>query len=1068
MKTRKSERLSDLFSVIACILIIFSISFYSLVHAQVSAGGTPISFTSDLPKNIPSVTTPPIDAATLKAEDEREAAEGMPFRFGFGFDVEYSLDNSGTWEELADDGRLWRLRIESPRAYSINLIYGEFWLPPGAQFFIYSEDKKMVIGAFTEDNNKEHGQFATGLVKGPVSILEYYEPLSVRGTGAITISRIIHGYRNIFDKSTAEGVLGKILDFGDSDLCNNNVYCGEGLNWIDQIRAVGMLLTAGGTRFCSGALVNNVEEDMEPYFLTANHCDIGSSNTWIVMFNYEAEGCSNPASEPSTDLTTSGTTIRAKWSGTDFMLLELQETPPLYYQVYYPGWSRSTSAASSSVGVHHPSGDIKKISYENSTAISMTWGSPANNHWKVTFDDGVIEHGSSGSPLYDQNKRIVGQLHGNPNYNPFLGYCDQPDAWYGKFSLSWTGGGSSSTRLKDWLDPEDYDPTTLNGKLFGVSGTVAKSVKWKGTIILVGNVTVPSGKTLTILSNSTVNLNGWYIKSTGGNIVRQSGVIFTPKDISVKSGTTLKGQYLTIQSAINNASSSQDVYPAAGTYTENINMKSIVDVVGAGKYSTTINGTVTWQNKTGAKLKDLTVNNRITINSGNDNRIENVQAKKRIELNYGSNHEITDVTANHTDYYGIYALDTDPYIDNFVYNTRYPVGIYGLSGAYLDIYDGQLEDKSRGVLLNGYADARVSSIEFCGNGWDIYAYTGSSANAYGCVWSGDPNYRTYGDVTWIPQSYDICGFYKSVVAQQQPASAISVVSLENEDGWDTYSQALSGYNAIKELLRSDTLSGMENEPEKYVTEYKSVVNLFKQVVTEYPGSLLSIKALSRIADCYWNLRQPEMVFDYINVVVDNSTYDSLKPYALKELVPYYLSKNDNDQALKVIDKVLALLIDDQLTGEMLFSKGIIYRYYKNDLKNAVAVFQQVISLFPDSPLALAAQANLGDVGEGYAVGDSTSSALDGGELVMGSYPNPFNPAATIRFSLPEAGNVRLMVYDIMGREVIRLVDGSMDPGWQTIIWNGRTIDGREVPTGLYIARLVTPTATKTIKLVMMK
>ena len=108
------------------------------------------------------------------------------------------------------------------------------------------------------------------------------------------------------------------------------------------------------------------------------------------------------------------------------------------------------------------------------------------------------------------------------------------------------------------------------------------------------------------------------------------------------------------------------------------------------------------------------------------------------------------------------------------------------------------------------------------------------------------------------------------------------------------------------------------------------------------------------------------------------------------------------------------------------------------------------------------------MGESFGSADSTSFVLDGGELVMESYPNPFNPTATIRFGLPEAGYIQLTVYDIMGREIVRLVENYMEAGYQRVTWNGRTMDGREVPTGLYIARLVTPTATKTIKLVMMK
>ncbi|MFC1543601.1 T9SS type A sorting domain-containing protein [Candidatus Neomarinimicrobiota bacterium] len=61
-----------------------------------------------------------------------------------------------------------------------------------------------------------------------------------------------------------------------------------------------------------------------------------------------------------------------------------------------------------------------------------------------------------------------------------------------------------------------------------------------------------------------------------------------------------------------------------------------------------------------------------------------------------------------------------------------------------------------------------------------------------------------------------------------------------------------------------------------------------------------------------------------------------------------------------------------------------------------------------------------------------------------------------------------MVYDLLGREVVRLIEGYRDAGWQELVWNGRDARGREVPTGIYIARLITPQGVKAIKLVMMK
>ncbi len=85
-----------------------------------------------------------------------------------------------------------------------------------------------------------------------------------------------------------------------------------------------------------------------------------------------------------------------------------------------------------------------------------------------------------------------------------------------------------------------------------------------------------------------------------------------------------------------------------------------------------------------------------------------------------------------------------------------------------------------------------------------------------------------------------------------------------------------------------------------------------------------------------------------------------------------------------------------------------------------------------------------------------------------NYPNPFNPSTTMRFDLPQAMDVRIAVYDLLGREVIRLVDGRIEQGYHQVVWNGMTANGSELPTGVYIARLVTPEYSKSIKMVLLK
>lgn len=85
-----------------------------------------------------------------------------------------------------------------------------------------------------------------------------------------------------------------------------------------------------------------------------------------------------------------------------------------------------------------------------------------------------------------------------------------------------------------------------------------------------------------------------------------------------------------------------------------------------------------------------------------------------------------------------------------------------------------------------------------------------------------------------------------------------------------------------------------------------------------------------------------------------------------------------------------------------------------------------------------------------------------------NYPNPFNLVTTFRYDLPKGSDVSLVVYDILGLEVARLVDGYMEPGYHHIQWAGKNQSGRSVPSGIYIGRLVTPEYTKSIKMVLLK
>ena len=232
----------------------------------------------------------------------------------------------------------------------------------------------------------------------------------------------------------------------------------------------------------SGCLINNTSQNFTPYILTARHNFFDDSNsgsspnrnigTAIFTFHYLRQNCGSGT--PANARSITGATLRAQHRPTDVLLVQLNSTIPSSYDVYFAGWDRATTGATTATGLHHPSGDAMKISQARSTATAVSyiespyWTDVTLNHWRVTFDDGIVQYGSSVSPLFNQNRRIVGQLHENQN-NTCIStdntcYCRQtPVGEYGKFDLSWTGGLLNSTRLSNWLDLAGTNPAFLNG-----------------------------------------------------------------------------------------------------------------------------------------------------------------------------------------------------------------------------------------------------------------------------------------------------------------------------------------------------------------------------------------------------------------------------------------------------------------------------------------------------------------------------------------------------------------------------------------------------------------------------
>ena len=439
-------------------------------QSQQSVGGSPLSFILNDVENqefeIREFSS--LDLQEIEQEDIDRVNSGQLELFSRYIETEFTLENSGTYYNFDNGDRIWRLKITAREAKALNFLYNDFHLASNSVLHIYNADKTKVLGGFTSDNNKDSNMFATGNILGESAVLELFEPSSDYGLNRVSVEKIGYVYRNAFAEVNGEFR-------GGSDPCQVDVACSEGDAWTEEEKGVvRILLTSNqGQGWCSGSLVNNTSLNCAPYILTAWHCGIDSSpaqyNQFIYYFNYQTGSCGGNSSSGTQSIT--GSTRLAYSndgggnSGSDFLLTEIDSDIPESINAYYNGWNAVNTSSSGGVGIHHPSGDYKKISTYTSNLVSTAWGSANNSHWRVVWSatangHGVTEGGSSGSPIFNSDGLIIGQLTGGSSF------CNSPNSpdLYGKMSYNWDSNGNQNfEKLRLFLDPTNSGLLTLNG-----------------------------------------------------------------------------------------------------------------------------------------------------------------------------------------------------------------------------------------------------------------------------------------------------------------------------------------------------------------------------------------------------------------------------------------------------------------------------------------------------------------------------------------------------------------------------------------------------------------------------
>ena len=384
--------------------------------------------------------------APLESPTEPGAASG-PLRVADVQPLAASAQDHGAWRLEPGGGWTWEWIVEAPGSAATALAVEAGALPRRARLRFGADSKSL---RDSPPGARGPGRRWLPLVPGDaVQLSLELPPGAAPETAALRVVAAARAW------AAPAGSLAK------ADACEIDVACPVAEPWQDEVRSVARYTYQQGQflYFCTGQLVMDADESFRPWFLTAEHCGVGNGNDAgvVLYWNFEASSCGGPRDGP-VDQTQSGTIFRFSDTAADTTLLELEVDPPASYGVHHAGWDRSDAAVAAAVGIHHPAGDEKSISFSDRPLTKVrdcTTLAPPVTHWQVNgWDLGVTEGGSSGSGLWDADShRLVGVLTGG------LSYCDTPEDpdCYGRFAVAWANG------LDEWLDPSGTGALGVDG-----------------------------------------------------------------------------------------------------------------------------------------------------------------------------------------------------------------------------------------------------------------------------------------------------------------------------------------------------------------------------------------------------------------------------------------------------------------------------------------------------------------------------------------------------------------------------------------------------------------------------
>ncbi|GKT13967.1 trypsin-like peptidase domain-containing protein [Acidovorax sp. SUPP2522] len=370
------------------------------------------------------------------------------------------------WTPTASGGQVAALSFSADGAHGLRLGVLVRQLPGSAVLRVYSQARPSAVFEIAGqevlqiiERNQAAGDTSdagrtwwTPDTGGDEATLEIELPSGTPASAIdLSVPRLSHIYDNL-SLPTAEE-LEQQTKINESDACNLDSTCYD--DYAAQRNAVARMLFVypdGKTYVCSGTLLNDRDGTGTPYFISANHCISTQTvaSTLRTDWFYRSPSCNSRTLSSATTARTGGATLLYATDSSDTSFLRLNEAPPA--GAVFAAWNANPQGLGGAVvGIHHPKGDLQKISFGNLASLTacssisdtnFTCSGTSGNFYRVTWSQGTTEGGSSGSGIFSGGA-LIGTLYGGSAVCTNKASSD----YYGRFDVAYNAS------IKNWLSP---------------------------------------------------------------------------------------------------------------------------------------------------------------------------------------------------------------------------------------------------------------------------------------------------------------------------------------------------------------------------------------------------------------------------------------------------------------------------------------------------------------------------------------------------------------------------------------------------------------------------------------